>query len=408
MRFPLVCPLVALAFTATAFAESREWTNDKGRKINADYVSQTATKVTVRLADGKEVVIEKAQLSKPDQEYLKTAGAGTPVPTTASPGAASSRPTGFNEVKIDKKTWVRHTPPKDLKVSAVDFTQQLETPHFFIAGSPKVKPDVMDACGESCERLYVHLLKYIPAVGPLFEGKRLSVWLTENEATHDKFGDWLNKRDGVEIPYTWKRSNIVHITFDEAYANDLKFLKGARSFRTDGKENQRNVKWGNRIYFITSEIFNSILDEVKVNGDYSLGLLRLGLCYFIEGDVCGNITTEISFAGSGSVEGFKNGRAWPMAIKNLLKNPNVKPGLEKLLKTDMTKAEPMDVGTAYGFYHWCFRDPARNAAFNTLLTTCVTDKKPPVPADFAKIFGFASVEAFDAAFVAYLKSDAFK
>lgn len=409
MRVTLV-PLAVLALGASAIAETRDWTNAQGRKITADFVSQTAAKVTLRLKDGKEVSVDKSTLSKADQDYLKSAGAGTPAPAAATaPSGASSRVIGFNEVKIDKKTWNRPSPPKDIKITAADFIHQIETEHFFIAGTTKVKPEIMDSFAEACERLYVHLVKDIPATAKLFDGgKRMSIWLTENETVHDKFGEFLNKQEGTSVPYTWNRSSIVHITFGSSYADQQKFLKLSRCFRADAKENFRNIKSASRLHFITSELFNGVLDGVEANGDYNFGLLRLGHSYYVEGDICGNITTEITFTSGGNVEGFKNGRAWPTAIKNLLKNPNVKPGLEKMLKTDMTKAEPMDLGAAFGFFHWCFHDPARGKAFNEVLAAAAADKKVPAPDAFAKKFGFDNAAAFDAAFVAYLKSDAFK
>ena len=98
----------------------------------------------------------------------------------------------------------------------------------------------------------------------------------------------------------------------------------------------------------------------------------------------------------------------PATIKNLLKNPAVKPGITKILRTEVTKAQPMDIGATFALLHWSLRDPARSKAFNDMLAAAIKDTKAPDPATFAKAFGFDTPEAFDAALVAYMKSDQFK
>ena len=72
MTRPLLLLLIGLA---TATADPRSWTDVKGRKIEAEFVSQTADKVTLKLASGKDVTLLKTQLSAEDREFLKTASA---------------------------------------------------------------------------------------------------------------------------------------------------------------------------------------------------------------------------------------------------------------------------------------------------------------------------------------------
>jgi hypothetical protein len=108
------------------------------------------------------------------------------------------------------------------------------------------------------------------------------------------------------------------------------------------------------------------------------------------------------------VEGFRNGRTWPAAVKAVLKNGGTKPGAAILLQTKKTEAQPIDVGLAFGFCHWCLRDPARARKFNDMLAAAITAGKAPAPEEFVKAFGFASAAAFDNAFRDYLMSDRFK
>ena len=408
MKSLLLCALSAAALCSSTAAESRKWTDSaSGRSMEAEFVSQTGAKVTVRLRDGKEIAIEKARLSKEDQEFLKTA---TPAPVGSTPSAsgAAAKSVGFNEVKIDKKDWGRPSPPKDLKVTTVEFPGQVVTPHFYFAGTPKVKADVMDIYAESAERLWTQMTLFVPNIAELFKDKRMAIWLLENEDASVKFGSWVSSKMGSGSSYTWERSTICFVKFTEDYAAEQKFLDTGRTFRMDMKGNMRNLKWPERIHFIAGDIFRAYLDPVKNNEDYSLSLIELGFAYYLESEICGNITTEVTYGGVASVEGFRNGRAWPGTMKTLLKNPAVKPGIEKILKTEVTKAQPLDIGTAFSLLHWSLRDPGRSKAFNEMLATAINDTKSPDPAAFAKAYGFNTAEAFDAALVAYIKSDQFK
>ncbi len=408
MKSLVLCALAAAVLCGPAAAEFRKWTDAaSGRSMEAEFVSQTDAKVTVRLKDGKETTIEKTRLSKDDQDFLKTAKPAA-APVAAPATGAAARTIGFNDVKIDKKDWSRPVPPKDLKVTTVELPQQVVTPHFFLAGTPKVRPEIVDIYAESAERLWTQMTLFVPAIADLFKEKRMAIVLLENKDASVKFGSWVGNKMGSGSSYTWERSTIAFVNFSDEYAEEQKFLSSGRTFRMDMKGNMRNLKWPERIHFISGDIFRAYLDPVKSNGDYSLGLIELGFAYYLEGEICGNITTEVTYGGVASVEGFRNGRAWPATIKNLLKNPAVKPGIEKILKTEVSKAQPLMVGSTFALMHWTLRDPARTKAFNDMLAAAIKDAKSPDPAAFAKAYGYDTPEAFDAALVAYMKSDQFK
>lgn len=62
--------LLALSVFAT-IAQARTWTNQDGKQIEADYVSVDEERVTLRLAEGREVKIKIATLSSDDQIFLQ-------------------------------------------------------------------------------------------------------------------------------------------------------------------------------------------------------------------------------------------------------------------------------------------------------------------------------------------------
>ena len=80
MNLPASCftlvLLLALPLTA------REWTNQNGQKIEADFVSCDGTTVTLK-RNGKEIGYAITKLSAADQAFIKAQAAAKPAPTTA-------------------------------------------------------------------------------------------------------------------------------------------------------------------------------------------------------------------------------------------------------------------------------------------------------------------------------------
>ena len=99
MKTLLLC--FGLAFTTLCHA--REWTSSDGRKIQADFVSATATDVILRLA-GKDVTLPLTRLSAADQAFVKA--------QPAKPAAAGKKAEGpFAELLTGEWALSKH---KDL------------------------------------------------------------------------------------------------------------------------------------------------------------------------------------------------------------------------------------------------------------------------------------------------------
>ena len=59
-----------LGMLLVAVASARTWTDKKGRKIEAEYLSQTKDTVLLKLKNGKEVSVPFSNLSRADLNYL--------------------------------------------------------------------------------------------------------------------------------------------------------------------------------------------------------------------------------------------------------------------------------------------------------------------------------------------------
>ena len=72
-------PLIALIFTATTTLHARVWTLTDQRTFEADYVSATATHVSLKVRDGRTVPVELARLSQADRDFIAQQLAATPA-----------------------------------------------------------------------------------------------------------------------------------------------------------------------------------------------------------------------------------------------------------------------------------------------------------------------------------------
>ncbi len=62
--------LFTLVLVQEGLAEMRQWTDSKGRHIEAELVNATEDTVALKLADGSDGIIKRSDLSDEDQEYL--------------------------------------------------------------------------------------------------------------------------------------------------------------------------------------------------------------------------------------------------------------------------------------------------------------------------------------------------
>lgn len=406
MRTALPKSLVLACLIATCPAlpgqESRTWTDLKGRKLEGVFVKQDDTTVWVRRSDGKELPIVKKTLSAADLKHLEEA----PVSDTP-PAAKGGR---FNSVAIDPGAWKAR--PGGFKLESLVYPTNLETEHFIIAASPKTRPAMLLAYAEAAERLWADLVTDLPQLADAFDGRRLPVLLVEGESEAKKVAAWHQEHaedsSTVSANFTLETYIIAGFSLDENFAKEAGLTGYGRMFRLDSKDAEHMRKtWPQRVHFLTDDILRQIVGSAKNNGDFSLSMVRLCLCYHREELVCGKIESEVSFGGGGDVEGFKNGRNWAGATKKLLK-AGANPDIKSFLESSAQKAQPRDLGFGLGLMHFIQADPARLAGFGKLLASAGEDKECPDPEAFAKGLGYDSPEELNAAWRDYMMSDDFE
>lgn len=414
----LMTGLGLLLAAHAAAAEPRTWTDTGGRTLQGTLVRQEESSVWVQRADGREVAIEKKRLSAADLEYLKSQPASAAArPATAGPagsgGSGTVKPgqSIFKSMKLDKGAWKSST--EEFHTGGVAFTQRLETPHFLIFATAKIKPDVIAAYAEAGERAFGDCVNDLPGIAGAFKDQRMALWLVDSDPDHKALGDWLRNRGSFNL--SWEQHIIAGVTLPEETSTELKAHPTSREFRTDKQSStqQRSPVWPNRLHFLFNDMLDVYLDDIPASeraadgSSRSFNILRLGYSFYKEWQIAGKIDTEVSVGGT-VVEGFQNGRRWADAVRKVLKNPAGRPSLDELLTTRTNASQPIDVACAFGMMQFFNADPKRFKAFDSLLVQSRETKTMPTTEAIAKALGYESPAAFDTAWVAFMMSDAFK
>ncbi|MCW1884910.1 hypothetical protein OKA04_09240 [Luteolibacter flavescens] len=395
--------LLALFLGYAAAQDARTWTDTKGRKLEGAFVKQDATTVWVRKGDGKEVAIPKATLSPDDQKHLETAKPAAPSATPVSNGAR------FATARIDPSLWKSR--PEGFKIGTVLYPNTLETEHFIVAGSAKVRPAMLLSYAEAGERLWADIATDLPVIAAAFDGRKLPIILATDEKDAKVFASWHEKHasDSPSVPVHFNLVNydIAGFILDDKFSEEAGLTVCGRIFRTDSKNAAPQRKtWPQRIHFLSDDILRHLLVNMGSRGEYSLAMVCLSFNYHREELICGKIESEVSFGGAG-VEGFKNGRNWAGLTKKLLKD-GASPDIDAFLKARGSEAEPRDLGFGLGLMHFIHADTTRRADFGKILVATAKDKKCPDAETFAKGLGYDSPDALNKAWKDFMLSSAFE
>jgi hypothetical protein len=391
----------------------RDWTDTKGRMVSAVFVRQDADNVWVRRGDGKEVQVLKSTLSDADQIYLASVPTGPVTPGGKAPAPGGSTKSGladFNTVKVDPALFKPR--PGGLVLDGFSLPNTLETDHFVIAASDKTKPAVISMYAEAAERTYLDVVAALPSIATAFENRKKVIILYENETEGGLVESWHSHYATSEKPQLFHNSKMVERTISYLdlhleEAEKLGYCPQIRTFRLNSKVAESMKKnWGRRVHFLVSDILNWGARNPFGSDGYSFSIVTMCYSYEREFAISGKIETEVIMSGA-EVEGFKNGRAWAAATKKLLKNGG-RPDIDTFLHTLDSKAAPRDLGFGFGLIQFIRKDPARLAGLDKSYAALAKKRIFNDPKEFIADLGYDSPEAFNAAWLKFLESDAFQ
>jgi hypothetical protein len=142
--------------------------------------------------------------------------------------------------------------------------------------------------------------------------------------------------------------------------------------------------------------------------------ISTGHAYFKEISLAGKSETQLlSVEGTGrdeisSKSGFADGSSWARSLRPLVRSGKVAVELDPLLKLKAENLNPERLVLIYSLACYMQGDSKRLAAFAKMIRRIESSNQIPVPQEIATIFGFESVESFEADWAKFIKEGDFK
>jgi hypothetical protein len=432
-RVGLAGLVLSILFAVSAGAvEMREWTSIKGTKIQATYVRLDGENVILLTKESRELKVAKSQLSKGDQDYLKEIGAKSTGFAPSGPVKPARLVVPAKEVKIDPKTFVKREAP--LEVPQVTFTEVLESPHFIVASTGKLR---CKDTAENAERLWHEMAFIHPTFGDKWVDKKMAILIATSDEAYDDIGSWYATMVKAErsteaatqserIRKAWPQTSGGAVNLDAETADKNKIHRHARVFRITKPELEREFTGGVWVPFRTHTLAGDLLD-IQIGGLSSLAKeggavlgafwLETGFCYYKEIQLCGETRTNMVRVVDDASQGeeavgkagqFASGKDWAGQVKKYLRQAKTKPSLKVLYLLKNESLKDSDCGLAYAFNYYLQSTPDRVEKYSEVIKRVSTSFQVPAPDELAKMYGFENGEALEADWIAWMGTPAFR
>ncbi len=429
--------LVTLAFTGLGYAaEMRTWTNLKGQTIQAELLSVDGDRVRLRMEGGRDVTIERDTLSAGDQQYLAEYGGGGEVVIDDS--ARVDMPE--KKMRFDSKTLIRRDDKFFLPEGFSLEFDIVESEHFLVMSSGRVRGKDI---AELAERMWAGMNFQHPGFADKWGDEKRAIFLCGEDEDYEILGRYqihVLQSEAAEAPgemaqqlqiraqntaATWPQTSGAGLRLDAETADKYKVASGARAFKASNKRTFKSGVWNPfPTHCIAGDVLGQMMggagfqsDAREAGGTGGDGgfALRIGHAYFKEIQLTGETVTQMIDANTYESDeivkagGFDDGTKWARTLRDLVKKDKVEADIEALYRvSDASGLTPELTVLAYGWAAYMQSTPSRLDKFSDFLNRIDTGRTIPVPQEMAKIFGFETVEEFEADWKEYLTSTSFK
>jgi hypothetical protein len=409
--------LACLLLPAIKAAETRIWTSRKGSTIEAELLRFDETTALLLAAGNKQIPLPMADLSIADRQYLvESVGADPKILVSGEVGEPEK------QVRIDSSTF------KKLKESNLTLGTEsesdydlLESEHFLIATAGGVRAQAM---AETAERMWHGMAFQHMNFRRDWGDKKMMIMLVEKDEAYAALGKWYiaylkEKGQGEaagQASALWDKASARTIVIPEEMAEKHNVFQEVNIFRVT-PENSPYFKKSMGPFQIHS-VAGALLERQMGNvGSYGVEghfAVSRGHSYYKEISLTGKSETNlVSASGSNKdvieeKKSFGEASNWARTLRSLVKKGEMKCDLTTMfaLKSDAVKAD--DLALMYSFSSYMQSTPPRMAAYAAMVRRIESSKQIPVPVEIAKIFGFDSLEAFEADWKLYITEGKFK
>jgi hypothetical protein len=412
----ILSSLVGAAFLVLSAhaAETRIWTSRKGGTLEATLGGVEGNMVTLVGKDSKQIKLKVEDLSLADRLHLvEFGGAEEAILTGGKPGLVEK------ETRIDTSAFKRRDDILSFTDSPSEGFELLETPHFLIGTAGKLRPQ---AVAETAERLWHGMAFVHMNFREDWGDKRMLILLAEDRDTHAALGKWYaahlaasgNQDGSMATQATWERAGSTSIQAPAEIADKYGIFERVTVFNV-----KDDAKFRKDLSPFPTHVISGALLVKQMGGVSSASAeghfaLITGHSYFKEISLAGKSETQLlSVEGSqkdeiSSARGFEDGTSWARTLRKLVKSGKVPVKFEEMLKWKSSDLTPERLVLIYSFAHYMESDSKRLGHFANMIRNIESSSRIPSPEEFAKTFGFDTVEEFEADWAAFIKDGDFK
>jgi hypothetical protein len=403
-----------LVATSLEAAETRIWTSRKGGTLEATLGGVDGVNVTLIGKDNKPIKLKAEDLSLADREHLvEFASADPSIITGGKPGLVEK------EVRIDTSAFKKVEGKLMFPEGPSDGFEMFETPNFLIATAGDVRPQ---AIAETAERLWYGMAFVHMDFRQNWGDKKMLVLLVEDRGAYTAMGEWYRtylKNEGqtdaaLRVKSTWEQTGSTSIAVPDELQEKRKLHDQGIIFNVKDASGFRKPMTPYTIHVTAGELLEKQMGGVTSYGSEGYFAVLTGHSYFKEISLGGKSETQLlAVSGTGQDEisskrGFEDGSSWARSLRPLVRSGKVPVKLEPMLKWKSEELTPERLVLIYSFASYMESDSKRLAAFAKMVRRIETSKQIPAPEEFAKIFGFETVEALETDWANFIKEGDFK
>jgi hypothetical protein len=394
-------------------AEMRIWTSRKGGTLEASLRAVQGDMVALVNKDSKEIKLKTEDLSLADRQHLvEFGGADESIITGGKPGLVEK------EVKIDTSTFKRLEDVLSFMNSADGF-ELFETPHFLVGTAGKVKPQ---AIAETAERLWYGMAFVHMNFRQDWGDKRMLILLAEDRTLYGDLGKWYaghlknigQQEAALEVTNTWEKTGSTSIVVPDEVITKHNLFDRAVVFNVKEADKFKKVLAPFPTHSIAGRLLGKQTGGVSSFGAEGYFALLTGHAYFKEISLGGKSETQLLAVDGtdrddiSSKAGFEDGTSWARTLRSMVRSGKVPVKLEPMLKWKSADLTPEKLVLIYSFASYMQGDSKRLGAFAKMIRRIESSKQIPSPEEFAKIFGFDTVEAFETDWATFIKEGDFR
>jgi len=410
--------LLGLGFCFQSIAvagESRIWTSRKGSTLEAELLKADATSATLVTKEAKQINLKIEDLSLGDRQFLVEYGNADPKILVEGELGEPEK-----QVRIDSAT-IKKLKDRTLKLGdeSVSLLELTESEHFLIASAGKVRAE---AIAETAERLWHGMAFQHMNFRRDWADKRMLIFLAEDRAAYAALGKWYTdglsaagQQDGAQkVRATWDKLGSTSISLPEEMTKAHNLHSQAILFNILDASKFKKEMGPFQIHTIAGALLTKQLGGVSSFGSEGYFAVTTGHSYFKEISLGGKSETQIlNVQGTSNEEiiskkGFEDGTSWVRGLKTAVRKGTVKVELEPMLRWTIDGLKPEQLVLIYSFSYYMQSTPQRLCAFATMVRRIESTNQIPPAVEIAKIFGFDSVQAFNADWELFIKDGKFK